>query len=208
MSYWATGAAAAVSIGSSYLGGKSEQKSLKDARKAFEKGRDVYGMQAAGMADPFMQHRPWAADRLQGILSGEQDFRTDPGYEFVRSEAMRGVSRQGHASGYGHSGNLYAGLQNRAAGLASTEYGNIIDRLTTLAGATPSNAQAAGSIYGQTNIASMQGIGESYGLSGASKKDMTGNIGGQLSGLIGGFGGGGGGGLGGQIKDIFDSGLF
>lgn len=137
---------------------------------------------AASRADPFAQYRPGAAQQLSGILSGEIDFRTDPGYQFRMDEAMRETGRAGAARGFNRSGNVMAALDTRAQGVASTEYNNIINRLTGLAGATPQNAIAGGQTYGN-----MMGNVYSAQLGATANASQAGGAAG-IGGLIGGLG--------------------
>jgi hypothetical protein len=185
MSYLYSGAA--VAAGTSYLGGKAEQKGMKDARKSMEQGIEV-GREAGQLADPFQEYRPGYAAQLNDILQGKRDFRTDPGYRFVYDEAMQGTRRQMAAGGYQNSGNMYTALQNRAAGLASQQYGSIMDRLTNLAGAGSQNAVSGAQIYGNTNMQAMQGIADLHAGAGASQAGMIGKIGGVLGNVVGSFG--------------------
>lgn len=52
----------------------------------------------------------------------------NPAYKFIFDQAMQGVNRSAAAGGKSNSGNVLAELQNRAAGLASTEYENEFGR--------------------------------------------------------------------------------
>lgn len=78
--------------------------------------------------------REGAARQLQQLLAGELE--TTPGYEFIRDESLRGVSRQAAARGANVSGQVLAELQQRGSQLASTEYHNIMGNLNRLLGAS------------------------------------------------------------------------
>jgi hypothetical protein len=80
--------------------------------------------------------------QLQGVLAG--DFEKSAGYEFTRSEALRGVERGASARGANRGGGVLAELGDRAAGVASTEYTNMTESLRSLLGTT-------GQITGQAN---------------------------------------------------------
>lgn len=149
-----TGAGVLGTIGGLY-GSYADYRSGRDAAGNLA---DTYGRiagdartdagTAAGMSDPYAQYRGDAAKQLSGIMSGDIDFKTDPGYQFRMSEAMRETERAGSARGYNNSGNIMAAVNQRAQDVASGEYTNIINRLTGLAGAMPQNAIAGGQNYG------------------------------------------------------------
>ena len=159
------------------------QQSAADLSGAYKKigkqaQKDAY--YASGRADPYAEYRGAAADKLSGVLSGKIDWRTDPGYKFRMDEAMRETERAGASRGFNRSGNVMAALNDRAQGVASEEYGNIINRLTGLAGATPQNAIAGGQVYGNMmgNVYSAQ-LGQAANASQTSsgKGGMAGGIG-------------------------------
>jgi hypothetical protein len=160
---WQLAAAAAVG---SLVKGAGDKKAAERSAKGYEQAQremqelKLEAPKAAGIADPFQQYRGTYATQLHEILQGKRDFRTDPGYGFAYNEAMRAGTRQAAASGYGHSGNLMAGLQGRASGLASQQYGQIIDRLIGLAGATPTAPQTAGQIYGNIMTTAHTGVAQ------------------------------------------------
>lgn len=73
-------------------------------------------------------------------------FRTDPGYEFTRDQAVQGVDRSAAARGLLTSGRTIKAIQDRAASLADQGFGNYFNRLAGVAGtgqtATNSTATA------------------------------------------------------------------
>ena len=145
----------AISTGAQLFGGLFDYQSGRDSAAALG---ETYGQiatdartdagTASGMADPFQQYRGAAAGNLAGILSGEVDFRTDPGYKFRMDEGMREVERGASARGMNRSGNVMAAMGQRSQDIASSEYDKIITRLTGLAGGSPQNAIAGGQTYG------------------------------------------------------------
>lgn len=55
-------------------------------------------------------------------------FLTDPSYQFIQDEANKAVQRQASAGGSLYAPSTAKALQDRAASLASTEYGNAFNR--------------------------------------------------------------------------------
>ena len=101
------------------------------------KAKDVLGTTFEGAQET---QRPWydAGKKALGVLEGatlEGDtskFFTDPSYEFTKGEALRAVDRTAAAKGGALSGAAVAASQDRAAGLASQEYGNWYGRVSDL----------------------------------------------------------------------------
>ena len=125
----------------SLLGGKKEGRGYRRAGQQYEKLLPIadYGFIAA---DPFSEYRQGAANILaQTVFGGpyqtDEMLRKDPGYQFRQEEGQRAVERAASARGFNRSGNVLAALQQRSQDLAAQEYGNIINRLSGLAGATP-----------------------------------------------------------------------
>ena len=171
------------------IGGVVDHRS---ARKANEKLVEGYSQlnddirldanYASEMTDPYQAYRGQHAADLSAIMSGEKDFRTDPGYQFRMDEAMRETERGAAARGFNRSGNVMASMNTRAQEVASAEYGNIINRLTNLAGATPQNAIGGGQVYGQM-------LGDAHSAqSGSMANAAAGASGGGMSDLLGGIG--------------------
>lgn len=178
-----------------YLGSKDEAKGHGKAQKEMTayigKADEIQGR-----IDPFAQHRQTYATQLNDILQGNRGIQTDPGYGFVYDEAMRATGRQAAAGGYNNSGNVQTALQNRAAGLASQQYGSIIDRLTNLAGAGSQTGVAGGNAYANVLGNAHMGRAESHiGQGAANSRGISSLYSGIESGVMdyasgGGFGGG------------------
>ncbi len=79
-------------------------------------------------------------------------FFTSPDYNFRRDEGMRGLERSAAARGGAFSGNALRALSEFNSNLASSEFGNYVNRLTTMAGlgSAATNATAA---YGADHAA-------------------------------------------------------
>lgn len=177
--------ATAIATGGALIGGFLDYKSGKDSAKAMaeayqqiQKDAREDAQVAAGMADPFQQYRGEIAQQLSGILSGEIDFTTDPGYQFRMGEAMRETERAAAARGFNRSGNVMASLNQRAQDVATAEYDRIINRLTNLAGAGSQNAIAGGQTYGSL-------LGNVYGAQVGAAANQA-QAGGGMGALIGG----------------------
>lgn len=56
------------------------------------------------------------------------DFNADPSYKFIQDQANQAVQRQASAGGSLYAPSTAKALQDRAASLASTEYGNAFNR--------------------------------------------------------------------------------
>lgn len=80
-------------------------------------------------------------------------FRTDPGYDFTRSEAIKGVDRSAAARGLTTSGATIKAIQDRASNLADQSYGNYFNRFGVVAGTgqTATNSTATAGAQAATN---------------------------------------------------------
>lgn len=132
-------------------------------------GYSSYG-DIAGMDSGSTSLSPYAYQRLtdQGLLNQTtpandntgapddrfKDFYDSPDYQFRLSEGMKAIERSASASGKLRSGATMKSIGNYAQGVASSEYGNNVNRLASLAGigqsATDSSAQAGQNFANQT----------------------------------------------------------
>lgn len=102
------------------LGGSSHSRERRKARTAIRTGTNAgvnalnpysnLGLNALGDFN--------AASRAP-IEGFEFNLETDPGYRFIRDEALQATRRGNNAGGYQDSGNILAALQDRAGGVAS-----------------------------------------------------------------------------------------
>ena len=119
--------------------------------------------------------------QLQGQISTAQEgggaagpdysaFFKSPGYDFRFDEGVRAMDRSASARGQLMSGGQMRELQRYGQGLASSEFGNYANRLSSLAGigqsATFNSGQLGGQIAGQVG-SSVANIGQSI-LAGGS----------------------------------------
>lgn len=127
----------------------------------------------AGIDVSSFQRAPRAAANDTGASDPTAIIAATPGYEFRRSEGLRGIQRSAAARGVLGSGGTLKALQRYGDGLASSEYDAYASRLAALAGvgerATGSTAAAGDSAsrtisgaYG-TNAANLAGAATAAG---------------------------------------------
>ena len=110
-------------------------------------------------------------------MSGEIDFREDPGYQFRFSEGMRATERGMAAKGYNQSGNVQAALQERGQGLASQEYNNILTRLTDLGSAGTQAGIAGAGAYADIKQTAVTGAASARTAQAGAKAAGYGHMG-------------------------------
>lgn len=129
------------------MGSRREAKGYSKAKQKMEELKKVAG-ETRDYMDPWGQYRKDYSAQLNRILQGEEDWKTDPGYQFRQDESARAIERSAAAKGHMGSPNVMMALQQRSQDIASAEYGNIINRLIGLGNATPEAGLAAGQTYG------------------------------------------------------------
>lgn len=113
---------------------------------------------------------------------GMEDFEADPGYEFRRTEGMRGVEGSAAARGNLLSGAAQKAIQKYGQGLASQEYGNAYSRYN--ADQTNQYNRLAGVVNtGQGATNQVSNAAGQYGAATASNNAALGNA--QAAGAIG-----------------------
>lgn len=113
---------------------------------------------------------------------GMEDFEADPGYEFRRTEGMRGVEGSAAARGGLLSGAAQKAIQKYGQGLASQEYGNAYQRYN--ADQTNQYNRLAGVVNtGQGATNQVSNAAGQYGQNTASNNAALGNA--QAAGAIG-----------------------
>lgn len=115
-----------VAGGLSLAGGKSGQGRQKIARRTLREGRD----QSIADLLPFMRAGKSGLKKFKRLAKGGFDFELedDPGFNFIRDEALQAATRKLNAEGFEDSGNILAELQNRATGLASANVNDQFNR--------------------------------------------------------------------------------
>ena len=201
------GAAAGLGIASAVGSGKAGRRAIGQAAGAAIGGEQALIDEARRQAgvvgeefQPFIAPGVEASNRLLQVLRGEGGFEGDPGFEFVRGEALGAVDRSASAAGLLGSGARLKALQDRAAGLASTEFGNFFNRLLAASGqgrgaaaqktafTTGLSGDVGRALSEQGQIRASSFLGRLKEARGASQ-DVLKSVGGLLS------GGGGGGNL-------------
>ncbi len=134
----------------------AQQQALPYYQSGVDTLKNYYG-QAAGAIQPALAGASGGAG-LYGDLTGANGpegqararalFQTDPGYQFAMDQALQATQRQTGTGGFQGSGNVLTALQDRAAGLASQQYGNWAARLQPYLGQQTDLSKALASIYG------------------------------------------------------------
>lgn len=96
------------------------------------------------------------------------DFQADPGYEFRRSEGMRGIQQMAAARGGLQSGNSLKALMEYGQNLASNEYGAAYNRFN--------NSQDVRRNYLQSLSGVGQSVSRGLGAAGQAYANNVGNI--------------------------------
>lgn len=111
--------------------------------------------------------------------------RSTPGYDFSRSEGMRGIERSAAARGGLNSGATLRALAQYNTGLADQTYNSYLNRLFSVAGLGQSSTGqigAAGQATGANIAQNLSNIGQARGSSYANQGNIWGNaIGGAFN---------------------------
>lgn len=102
--------------------------------------------------NPYGPYREAAAQRLEKLYADPSSIADTPGYKFRLSQGMGNLSGKQAAAHQGW-GNEFGAMQNYAQGLASTEYGNEVERLMKQAGV---NISPEASLSAQTTARGQQ----------------------------------------------------
>lgn len=130
------GSAIIGSAASSKAAGKAANAQVTSAREANETQLKMFEQNREDM-EPWRQAGVGALDQLtSGLQPGGDfnedftlgDFAADPGYNFRRSEGMRGIESQAAARGLLGSGSTLRDLTDFNSGLASQEYQSAYSR--------------------------------------------------------------------------------
>jgi hypothetical protein len=139
-----------ISAGASIIGGNKAAKAQKQASDAaVAEQRRQFDLTRADQA-PWLEAGRNALIRLQDPAA----FTADPGYQFTRSEGLRGIDQSAAARGGALSGNALKALNEYNANLADQTYGNWWNRQAGLAGVGQSAAQNLGAL-GQQSAANI-----------------------------------------------------
>jgi hypothetical protein len=158
------GLGAVGAIGGGIASGKGASKAAKIQAQATAQQtaalQQMYGQNVARMT-PTYDRGEDAQARIQTLLGlsggdgadAQALLASTPGYKFAVSEALKGVNANAYASGMGNSGAAMKALQDRANGLATTNYNNYIGQL---GGVADRGVNAMNSIVTQGNLTTGQ----------------------------------------------------
>lgn len=177
---------AAVGLGSAFLGSSASNRAASAAAGAADRASDT-------QLQMFNQNRedmaPYRAAGLRGLTAYEgtlgPSFTTSPGYEFARSEGIRGIDQGASARGMLNSGGRLRELMRYGTGVANQEFGNYQNRLAALSGL----GQTATAQTGQFGANAAAGISQAQLAGGqAQAQGITGGATALLGGLNAGAG--------------------
>jgi len=151
------------------IGGKKDAKSsAKSQEEAAQAGLALTEEQFADVKerlDPFIDPSSRALD-LQAALSGAKgvgaqtrafnNFRDDPGTEFLREQGLRLIDTGAAATGGLGGGERLRALTKFSQGLALQDINNRFNRLGAVTGTGLTAAQALGGVSGQSSAAQAQ----------------------------------------------------
>lgn len=173
---------AVLSVGASIVGANKNSKAVNsaaagaqqsaDAANALE--REVYGKNE-GYLKPAITDGQTASGQINALLASNPykastgaRFTEDPGYKYIREQAMESVNAQNALRGSRLSGGALTRLQDRAGSLANTSYGDFFNRdqvnLTNQNNSTSSylNALTGTRGAGLSAASALAGVGQGY----------------------------------------------
>lgn len=134
----ASKSAASTQAEASYYAADLQQKQYEQTREDMAPWRETGEVALAELADLYglpTEGRPAGEGTREERQTAAQDrFFTSPGYEFRLDEGIRAVERSASARGRLGSGATERELTRYGQGLASQEFGNYANRLSSLAG--------------------------------------------------------------------------
>lgn len=146
--------------------------------------------------NPYIQQGTAANPQINSLLQSNPfsastgaSFTESPGYQFVLNEALRGVNFGAGAGGFLHSGARYKALQDRAAGLASQEYGNWFNQdQVNLTNQNQAAGQYLNALTGQQQLgmgaaSALAGVGQNFANSSAQNNWNAQQVANQAAGV-------------------------
>lgn len=192
----ATIAAATATAGASIYSANKSSKATKAASAAATNTaadnnalqREIYGQNKALIA-PYAQHGYWTANQTQNLLqtnpyqtSTGKSFQEDPGTNYIRQQALDQVTAQQALGGNRLSGGAMKALQDRAAGIASTTYGDWWNRdQAELGNINNSRSNYLNDLSGVTNrsigaASALAGVGQNFAGATGSNNWQAANV--------------------------------
>jgi hypothetical protein len=116
------------------------QQALDDANALLQQSQGVVNQgydAAASTINPFYQAGTAGLSQLQQLAMGQgvpEFLATNPAYQFRQQEAQKALERSAAQRGGLLSGQFARALQERSQGLASEEFGNAFNRLSSVVG--------------------------------------------------------------------------
>jgi hypothetical protein len=168
----------------------------KEAQKAMDLQRDIFGQQQHNWDQTRADQMPWLqagqsslADLLKMTQGGYDPsaIANDPGFQFRMAEGQKALERSAAARGGLNSGGFMKGLARYSQGLASDEFQNRFNRLNTIAGMGQNSAQNLGGLSGQNSAQMGQYANSMSDLYGAMGNAKSAQIMGLTNGVTGGM---------------------
>lgn len=167
----------ATSAASSLIGGHQAAKAAKkgaeaqtDAANAANAMEERMYNQSRQDQMPWMEQGKTSLNQLAQLMQpggelsrrfSQQDFQTDPGYQFRLEQGNKGMMNALNARGLGGSGAMVKEAAKYNQGMASDEYTNAYNRFMA-GGDTIYNRLAGLSNTGQTTSQQLAGLGQQY----------------------------------------------
>lgn len=175
-----------------------------DLNAAVNWNRNEYGGDVANSGRVTAQGYTTTANGGQAPATGQvasgssamNPFFASPDYQFRQSEQARALTARNAAIGIQDSGAAQKAAIQYSGNLASGEFNNYANRLSSLAGVGQTAAQNTAQLgqnyanaVGNIGMNNAQNLGSSYQQQGANSANMWGNLAGIGSGLLNQFGG-------------------
>ena len=126
--------AAAAALGNLAGGAIAGQGAREAGRIQSAGAREAFDLTREDLA-PYLEAGTASLADLRAIMSGEQDFRTDPGYEFRLAEGEEALGRHAGLPGGGgrYSGATLRSLIEHGQDVGSAEFEKVIGRMMSMA---------------------------------------------------------------------------
>lgn len=161
------------------------QQALDDANALLQQSQGTINQgfdAAASTINPFYQAGTAGLGQLQQLAMGQgvpEFLATNPAYQFRQQEAQKALERSAAARGGLLSGQFAKALQERSQGLASEEFGNAFNRLSSLVGMGQQAGTQLAGLQTQRTGALTNVMGARAGLRERAGERFAGTIGAQ-----------------------------
>lgn len=199
-----TWVAAAVGVGTALIGASASRSAASQQADAAQRATEAQQAASEQMRSdlaPWRQTGETANNRIAALLglNGQAaDYTTDPSYQFRLAEGQKSVDNSAASRGSTLSGAALKALQKYGQGMASTEFQNTFNRLSTVSGqgqnaaaqqgAATINAgnSTASNIIGAGNAAAAGTVGTANAITGGISQGIQGYQQNELMKLIAG----------------------